>query len=177
MQVRRMVARDLEAVRALHIELFPVRYAVDFFRDLIENPRDVALVLVDQQRVVGVATGRSGQKYLDWWGRVVHKMYIATFGVHASYQRQGHGKFLLRRFRDEVEAHHRVDCYVLHVKALNVAAYQFYLAQGFLTWNKVKSKIFAINDNHVLMFLQFLRNLVTTAFEVLATMQSRWVFH
>lgn len=80
--VRRMAAADLQQVRDLHTQLFPVRYSASFFDRLLENPEGniTSLVLVDTnpaeeskkkmgggakepssagaQRVVGVATCR-----------------------------------------------------------------------------------------------------------------------
>ena len=80
--VRRMASADLQQVRDLHTQLFPVRYSASFFDRLLENPEGniTSLVLVDTnpaeeskkkmgggakepssagaQRVVGVATCR-----------------------------------------------------------------------------------------------------------------------
>lgn len=79
--VRRMEAADIQQVRDLHAQLFPVRYGPSFFNKLLKNPEGniTSLVLVDTnpaeeskkmgegtksttavvaQKVVGIATCR-----------------------------------------------------------------------------------------------------------------------
>lgn len=64
--VRHMTPNDLQEVRDLHGQLFPVKYGTSFFKKLLDNPEGniVSLVLVDtspgdrSQKVVGVATCR-----------------------------------------------------------------------------------------------------------------------
>ncbi len=120
MRVRTMTAPDVDAVRALHIHLFPVRYENDFFTSLLEDPTYVALVLVEERsgRIVGVATGFDRAKSLDCFGwNSTHTVYLSTFGVHADYRKRGLGSTLWVRFLEELQrTRSTLACVQLHVK-------------------------------------------------------------
>lgn len=150
MRVRTLTPADIPAVRALHLELFPVRYGAAFYQELPDATRYVALVLVDDAaggRVVGVATGFFSTRSLGWtpWDSSTARIvYLATFGVHESVRRRGLGTLLLQRFRDEVQRVRPVDALVLHVKTLNTAAVAFYEAHAFAHY-RLRSNHYRIN--------------------------------
>lgn len=120
MKIRAMRPPDLEAVRALHVHLFPVRYESDFFVSLLEDPSYVALVLAEERsgRIVGVATGFDRAKSLDCFGwNTVRTVYMSTFGVHADYRKRGLGSTLWTRFLEELcKSRSTLACVQLHVK-------------------------------------------------------------
>lgn len=143
--IRRMEVRDMEAVRALHLQLFPVRYGPEFYGSLLTSSLYMAWVMTDEGRIIGVATiSRRGVKSLDWWGlQPVNVAYLCTFGVHEKHRRNGLGRLLLLRVRDELLSFSPApDCIALHVKTLNSAAKAFYDSQGFLEWRTVSFAFF-----------------------------------
>ena len=57
---RHVRREDMEAVQALQIELFPVRYPQDFYENLIHKQMFVTIVIQHNQKVQ-----KSGQKCFD----------------------------------------------------------------------------------------------------------------
>lgn len=132
--MRSFVDSDLEAVRALHVHCFPVRYEDAFFRSL-STPRVLCLVALDStKRVVGVASAFRKVRSTDTFCLGLSQLtlcYVATFGVHASQRKRGVGTLLWTALMREATALYKPDCFVLHVKTLNEDAINFYKKQHF----------------------------------------------
>ena len=112
-----------------------MRYDDAFFASLVTD-ETLAVVLEQEGKIVGVATGLLKHKATDWFGvgfgdSKVKVFYLATFGVAATHRRLGLGSRLLDAFLALVEQRAKPDCVVLHVKCLNDSGRLFYLAKQF----------------------------------------------
>ncbi len=147
--IRPFEEKDAAIVKKLHVKvrfvavifcfvfftfkkLFPVRYEDDFFESLTQKDT-IALVLEEQGEIVGVSTGQLRKKATDIFNlgfSSITVFYLATFGIEASHRRKGLGKRLLKETLESVKNSSDADCMVLHVKSLNMTAYNFYIANG-----------------------------------------------
>lgn len=133
--LRPAAPRDVPSIRALDVELFPVRYSDRFYDALFSDVPGVALVAAagrdgGPDAIVGVATGRmveSGSGLCA--GRRVG--YLATLGVTEAWRGRGLGPRLLREAIRGLKEEHGAEAIELHVAVENEAAVRMYKREGF----------------------------------------------
>lgn len=114
--------QDLQALSALHRELFSPSWSPDEFAALMEQPGSVALLAIvpEADRPVGFILGRV----------IADEAEILTLGVAGDWQRRGIASRLVAAF-SRWSAGRGASHIFLEVAEDNRAARQLYLTQGF----------------------------------------------
>ena len=150
LKFRRLCVDDLEAIKALHEEWFPVRYSAAFYdaavRERMVGTAEPLYTLVAEDartlEIVGLVTAQltdaetcgdalfePSDEFLE--AECARVMYVLTLGSASRYRRRGIAKELLRRcVRRAVDEAHCGAVY-LHVITYNVAAIDFYEKNDF----------------------------------------------
>ncbi|KAJ8600778.1 hypothetical protein CTAYLR_006091 [Chrysophaeum taylorii] len=132
---RPMRVSDLEEVRALHEEWFPVRYSYSFYdaavRERMVGTNEPLFTLIaevdedDRRRIIGLPAP------LFVENETSRVMYVLTLGSHARYRRRGIARELLQRCIARAEAEPACGAVYLHVITHNDVAIQFYKSNDF----------------------------------------------
>lgn len=117
--VRKMVKEDIEGVRNLDSELFPLRH-FDYKKG-INNPDTRCFVAITEENIV------IGMAAYHLYGKVAN---ILTIGVIHKYQHKGIGKALLSYIIESIK--NEADSVLLQVRDSNLLAKLFYGNQGFI---------------------------------------------
>lgn len=114
--------QDINAIAALHRDLFTPPWTEDDFAALMEQPGSVALLGIVPERVrpVGFLLGRV----------ISDEAEILTIGVARDWQRRGIAAHLVRAFTGRAAGRGAVRA-ILEVAEDNDAARHLYAAQGF----------------------------------------------
>ena len=137
---------DIAQVAALHDILFPVRYDLRFYNDLLladrvtilaflecnelSTPGPDGLSLVNEPLLIGLATGKFRE--LHGQCRRHYSGYVVTLGVDSRFRRLGLGRFLLKHLICMIrEGENRCQTIFLHVLASNTSAIKLYESCGF----------------------------------------------
>ena len=153
---------ELDEIRLLHTEWFPVEYHDDFFESIVTGTgfgggdvvTVVARVGTNPRHIVGIITvaiKRDEKQYnptadvcpaLDINGNYT-TAYILTLGVVDELRGKGVGKELLQRGIQKVQVSDPLCRLVyLHVIEYNEAARKFYLRENFIQFNRYKEFYF-----------------------------------
>ncbi|KAL3663357.1 hypothetical protein V7S43_011762 [Phytophthora oleae] len=119
---------NVQRLRELNLQLFPVRYNLAFYKEVVSCSEGYAQLACVGGYAVGaiccrrepVAEGPAG----------LERMYIMTLGVLESYRRTRIGSRLLEGAIAQSIKDGVVQVY-LHVQTSNSAALRFYLSHGF----------------------------------------------
>ncbi|KAG6614875.1 Acetyltransferase (GNAT) family [Phytophthora cinnamomi] len=120
---------NVQRLRELNLQLFPVRYNLAFYKEVVSSPPGYAqIACVGGGFAVGAICCR--REPVEGGSEGLERTYIMTLGVLEGYRRARIGSRLLegvvaQSIRDGV-----VQVY-LHVQTSNAAALRFYLAHGF----------------------------------------------
>jgi ribosomal protein S18 acetylase RimI-like enzyme len=134
---RSMLRQDLPAVMQLHDLLFPVKYTLEFYENLL-NPHIITLLgFIENEKdgkygdLVCLATAKI--KVKNSACRKISTGYILTIGCHPLYRKQGLGLYILKSINQLIQSNYYIDSYIsLHVKADNIAAIKMYENAGFM---------------------------------------------
>lgn len=141
-QLRFLVPDDLNEVRALCQDWFPIEYPLSWYKDITSSSRFYSLAATLNFQIIGMLVAeikayatlnREDKGILDESvGRDNSVGYILSLGVHKSYRRNGIGSLLLDAFVQQQAAaeHYRVKAIFLHVLTTNRAAISFYECRG-----------------------------------------------
>nr|SVE76593.1 EOG090X0BM0 [Daphnia longispina] len=138
LQLRFLCPSDLDQVKDLCKEWFPIQYPEAWYRDITSDPRFYSLAAVYQSKLVGLliaevkqsnAINKEDKGILD--GRMYSNCtvgYILSLGVCSSFRRQGVASLLLDSFLTHVTQSENQICKAiyLHVLTMNSAAIRFY---------------------------------------------------
>nr|SVE77202.1 EOG090X0BM0 [Daphnia lumholtzi]SVE78440.1 EOG090X0BM0 [Daphnia lumholtzi] len=138
LQLRFLCPSDLDQVKELCKEWFPIQYPEAWYRDITSDPRFYSLAAVYQSKLVGLliaevkqsdAINKEDKGILD--GRMYSNCtvgYILSLGVCSSFRRQGVASLLLDSFLNHVTQSENQTCKAiyLHVLTMNSAAIRFY---------------------------------------------------
>nr|SVE75965.1 EOG090X0BM0 [Daphnia hispanica] len=138
LQLRFLCPSDLDQVKDLCKEWFPIQYPEAWYRDITSDPRFYSLAAVYQSKLVGLliaevkrsdSINKEDKGILD--GRMYSNCtvgYILSLGVCSSFRRQGVASLLLDSFLNHVTQSENQICKAiyLHVLTMNSAAIRFY---------------------------------------------------
>mmetsp|Transcript_3454 Transcript_3454/g.10429 ORF Transcript_3454/g.10429 Transcript_3454/m.10429 type:complete len:236 (-) Transcript_3454:11-718(-) len=155
---RTMQVDDLEAVRSLHEEWFPVRYSTGFYdaavRGKMVGTGEELFSLVAEadgtREMVGLVTCQltnaetCGDVLFDPADAFVSEqctrvVYVLTLGSGSRYRRRGLASELLKRCMERAAAEPGCGCVYLHVITYNAAAIRFYEANGFIRLREIQN--------------------------------------
>lgn len=138
LQLRFLCPSDLEQVKELCNEWFPIQYPDTWYRDITSDPRFYSLAAIYQSQLVGLliaevknsdAINKEDRGILDTrMYKNCHVGYILSLGVCSSLRRQGVASLLLDSFLNHVTQTENQICKAiyLHVLTMNSAAIRFY---------------------------------------------------
>lgn len=141
-QLRFLVPDDLNEVRALCQDWFPIEYPLQWYQDITSSNRFFSLAATFNYQIIGMLVAeikayttlnREDKGILDESiGRDNDVGYILSLGVHKSYRRNGIGSLLLDAFISHLTTaeQSRVKAIFLHVLTTNRAAISFYESRG-----------------------------------------------
>lgn len=151
---RAMRTSDLNEIRALHEEWFPVRYSYAFYEAAVRHrmvgtnePLFTLVAEIDagpRRQIIGLVTaqltntkgcGDEDTLFQPRANFTPHEtsrvMYVLTLGSHSRYRRRGIARELLARCIARAHAEPPIGAVYLHVIAHNHAAIRFYRANRF----------------------------------------------
>ncbi|OWZ18643.1 Acetyltransferase [Phytophthora megakarya] len=118
---------NVQRLRELNLQLFPVRYNLAFYKEVVSAPLGYAqLASVGGFAVGAICCRREPVEELEG----VERTYIMTLGVLETYRRAGIGTRLLEGVIAQSIQDGVVQVY-LHVQTSNTAALRFYRSHGF----------------------------------------------
>ncbi len=120
---------DIAALKALQLELFPVRYQNSFYARLLSYGYYTQVGFNRAGELVAVASARVVDDYEQ--ALASRAAYIMTLGVKAGHRRGGLGTWIMHRILDILRDEAGCRAAYLHVKTLNDAAVAFYQRLGF----------------------------------------------
>nr|CAG4647328.1 EOG090X0BM0 [Megafenestra aurita]SVE92597.1 EOG090X0BM0 [Megafenestra aurita] len=138
LQLRFLCPSDLDQVKELCKEWFPIQYPETWYRDITSDPRFYSLAAVYQSNLVGLLIAevkRTDTINKEDKGILDTRMYsnctvgyILSLGVCSSFRRQGVASLLLDSFLTHVTQIENQICKAiyLHVLTMNSAAIRFY---------------------------------------------------
>lgn len=144
-QLRFLVSDDLNEVRALCQDWFPIEYPLSWYKDITSSTRFFSLAATINYQIIGLlvaeiktyaSLNREDKGILDEsTGRDNDVGYILSLGVHKSYRRNGIGSLLLDAFCNHLTTaeQNRVKAIFLHVLTTNRAAISFYECRGWVS--------------------------------------------
>eukprot|EP00026_Physarum_polycephalum_P014523 Phypoly_transcript_15047.p1 GENE.Phypoly_transcript_15047~~Phypoly_transcript_15047.p1 ORF type:complete len:230 (+),score=21.68 Phypoly_transcript_15047:3-692(+) len=164
--VRPITDVDLDRIRPLHEEWFPVKYDNDFYATMAHNTSSfpvtfaMAAVKAETGEVIGVITGQVNKEWqvedtelLSFKFREQELMYITTLGVIDLYRKQGIATLLLKTMLDFCEIERpSVSAIYLHVLTTNSHAIKFYEKHKFTCLRKLAA-YYEIGENSMDSFL------------------------
>jgi ribosomal protein S18 acetylase RimI-like enzyme len=151
---------ELEEIRNLHNEWFPVDYSEEFYSSLIDSPDVVSVVAQIDNQIVGLATVgiRNSVRFYNGAESLAytlglpnndasHVAYILTLGVIDELRRHGVASILISEAVKEVRKRNPC-CMVisLHVIDYNHAAMRFYEKNGFKKL-KIEENFYKLGDD------------------------------
>ncbi|KAL0488329.1 N-alpha-acetyltransferase [Acrasis kona] len=143
---RTIRSEDLQPLRVLQLELFPVKYTKQFYLNLLDRAKTYSVLTIDRctGKVIGVCSARVYEEVeFSWCGFNKKSMvmgYIMTLGVCPSHRRRG----LASKMLDMLERRMLLEPYnvtrlTLHCKVDNNQALSFYKTLGFHVSQKIKN--------------------------------------
>lgn len=141
-QLRFLCPDDLNDVRSLCQDWFPIEYPLSWYKDITSSTRFFSLAATINYQIIGMLVAeikayatlnREDKGILDESvGRDNDVGYILSLGVHKSYRRNGIGSLLLDAFINHLTTaeRSRVKAIFLHVLTTNRAAISFYEFRG-----------------------------------------------
>lgn len=136
--LRFLCPEDLEEVRTLCQDWFPIDYPLSWYEDITSSTRFYALAAVYNSTIIGLIVAEIKQfnklnkedKGIlpDWMGRDAEIGYILSLGVHKKHRRNGIGSLLLDSLINHLTTAERqkVKAIFLHVLTTNQPAIFFY---------------------------------------------------
>ncbi|XP_053675484.1 N-alpha-acetyltransferase 60 isoform X1 [Anopheles nili] len=150
-QLRFLCPDDLEEVRTLCQDWFPIDYPLSWYVDITSSTRFFALAAIYNFSIIGliVAEIKSYSKLNkectfffsqdrgilpESMGREAEIGYILSLGVHRKYRQNGIGSLLLDSLINHLTTaeRHKVKAIFLHVLTTNRTAILFYERRGFV---------------------------------------------
>uniref|UniRef100_A0A182RX08 N-alpha-acetyltransferase 60 n=1 Tax=Anopheles funestus TaxID=62324 RepID=A0A182RX08_ANOFN len=143
-QLRFLCPDDLEEVRTLCQDWFPIDYPLSWYVDITSSTRFFALAAIYNFSIIGliVAEIKSYSKLNkedrgilpESMGRDAEIGYILSLGVHRKYRQNGIGSLLLDSLINHLTTaeRHKVKAIFLHVLTTNRTAILFYERRGFV---------------------------------------------
>jgi ribosomal protein S18 acetylase RimI-like enzyme len=143
---RTIQREDLQELRALQLELFPVKYTRQFYLSLLDSTSTWTVVALETStnKIIGVCSARVFEENQYYWcGLQRNKIrmgYIMTLGVSTLHRRKG----LASKMLDMLEQRMLLEPYnvtrlTLHCKVDNHQALSFYKTFGFYKAKKIKN--------------------------------------
>ncbi|XP_037080559.1 N-alpha-acetyltransferase 60-like [Pollicipes pollicipes] len=137
-EFRSLTPADIDTVRKLCKEWFPVEYPDSWFRDICTNSRFYTRVATYQTTIIGfivaevkiyaLLTKEERSMLAASFPRRTQMAYILSLGVSAEYRRRGVASQLLGLLLNELRTAEHADCRAvyLHVLTSNSSALRFY---------------------------------------------------
>ncbi|KAH7491787.1 hypothetical protein KRP22_002747 [Phytophthora ramorum] len=123
------VDRDnVQRLRELNLQLFPVRYNLAFYKEVVSSPPGYAQLACIGSYAVGAICCR--REPVEGGHEGLERTYIMTLGVVESYRRARIASRLLEGVIAQSTRDGVVQVY-LHVQTSNTAALRFYVSHGF----------------------------------------------
>nr|CAG4645751.1 EOG090X0BM0 [Lynceus sp. MCZ IZ 141354] len=143
LQLRFLCPEDIDEVKHLCEEWFPIKYPQSWYKDVTSDPRFYSLAAVYKGELVGLfiaeikhcsAINKEDTDIIDQTlNPNCYVGYILSLGVATQYRQQGVASLLLNAFLSHLvqnEQRH-VKCVYLHVLTTNSAAIKFYEKRSF----------------------------------------------
>ncbi|KAJ9589123.1 hypothetical protein L9F63_017582, partial [Diploptera punctata] len=143
LQLRFLCPSDLEEVRALCQDWFPIDYPYSWYEDITSNPRFYSLAAVYDGIIIGlivaeikayVKLNREDRGILSQsFSKQTEVGYILSLGVSKDHRRNGIASLLLDNLISHLTTVEHVDCKALflHVLTTNSPAIHFYEHRNF----------------------------------------------
>lgn len=143
-QLRFLCPDDLEEVRTLCQDWFPIDYPLSWYEDITSSTRFFALAAVYNFTIIGLIVAeikpysklnKEDRGILsESMGRDADIGYILSLGVHRKYRQNGIGSLLLDSLINHLTTaeRHKVKAIFLHVLTTNQTAILFYERRGFV---------------------------------------------
>ncbi|EEY60441.1 acetyltransferase (GNAT) family, putative [Phytophthora infestans T30-4] len=119
---------NVQRLRELNLQLFPVRYNLAFYKEVVSSPPGYAQLACVGSYAVGAICCR--REPVKEGPEGLERTYIMTLGVLESYRRARIGSQLLEKVVAQSAQDGVVQVY-LHVQTSNSAALRFYRSHGF----------------------------------------------
>ncbi|CAO3648091.1 unnamed protein product [Cunninghamella echinulata] len=118
---------NVEILKKLHLNLFPVHYSDSFYQQVQHVGEFAKVAYVDGQAVGAICCRLEPEPQIE--GK--YRVYIMTLGVLESYRRRKLGHILLQHVLDQAELQPTITRVYLHVQVVNTIALHFYHSHGF----------------------------------------------
>ncbi len=140
---------DLDEIRSLHNEWFPINYRDHFYQKIFRNQVKIILIKGDVlikntgekiNSIVGLVTYRvehAKNEYLRFWQRIqnlladLQNIHICTLGVLYEFRKHKLGSKLINMLIEEVKYQNKFQYLVLETADYNKTAIKFYLKNNF----------------------------------------------
>ena len=126
--LRQAVEEDLPTIHTIETEVYPVPWTPNFFRIIFHMNKDLFLVALDDDTIIGYVVGE-----IELMGKKSNPRkagHVMNIAVKSGYQGRGVGSMLL----DEIEARFikgKADVAYLEVRESNVNAQNVYKHRGY----------------------------------------------
>ncbi|XP_031556257.1 N-alpha-acetyltransferase 60-like [Actinia tenebrosa] len=158
-QLRFLCPDDVEEVKRLCREWFPIEYPDSWYKDITSSPRFFSLAATHCKEIIGlvvaevkprVLCNREDAGILDYnYKENYHVAYILSIGVDKNYRRRKIGSLLLDSLISNLTTPEQQNCKAiyLHVLSSNTAAIRFYETRCFKKFSYLPM-YYAINGAH-----------------------------
>ncbi|XP_041362267.1 N-alpha-acetyltransferase 60-like [Gigantopelta aegis] len=142
-QLRFLGPDDVDEVKKLCAEWFPIEYPESWYNDITSSPRFYSLAATYHSRIIGliVAEIKSKAKLMkedsdilaSYYPATVQVAYILSLGVVGDFRRNGIASLLLDSLLSHLSTKERSNCKAayLHVLSTNIVALKFYERRNF----------------------------------------------
>ncbi|XP_020904651.1 N-alpha-acetyltransferase 60-like [Exaiptasia diaphana] len=142
-QLRFLCADDVEEVKRLCREWFPIEYPDTWYNEITTNPRFFSLAATHAKAIIGLVVAevkprlmcnKEDSGILEYTYQDNYQVaYILSIGVAKEYRRQKIGSLLLDSLISNLTTPEQQDCKAiyLHVLSSNMAAIRFYETRCF----------------------------------------------
>ena len=138
-----MNSQNINILRKLNFETFPVKYSTSFYIKVVMEYTGLSRYAFYNDIVIGAYTVR-----IEDFKEKPHA-YILTFGVLEPYRKYNVGRQMMENLEKEVvEKHPEVEAIYLHMHVINEGGKKFYERCGFVVEEKLENYYTDLEEPH-----------------------------
>jgi len=164
-ELRSLEESDVEELKYLHDQCFPLRYPESFYQTITQKQNSdsslFSIGAIEDGRLIGALTARFIHISLCGETNLINKnsghthvVYILTLATSPQVRRCGLGSLLLRECLNYASKFEKCGAVYLHVITYNHDAIKFYEANGFSRLREIHN-YYTINKKHYNSFVYF----------------------